>query len=256
GDSYWESRFEMHLGPAYASTAKELILQDHTPSDTHLDTIISPTLFSVGTSRRLFRGMVHLTESESWRWAFQMILENTRWDLPDADVERHMAVAFEYVMEMLVEKDAAARRLDPAGDQALKLAKRMRRQRLHAGGREGDQPAAGRDHAAEQREHQPTGLSPPTQSADDPPDDAHDAPQYRADQGPEPLAPPAALDRHGRRGRRGGPLEVKRSEPHRSPGGQHQVDFQSARDLGCANEVEGELEGPPGRRAVTGPEPA
>src|SRR5438477_593714 len=136
GHSYWESRFETHLGPAYASTAKELILQDHTPSDTHLDTIISPTLFSVGTSRRLFRGMVHLTESESWRWAFQIILENTRWDLPDADVERHMAVAFEYVMEMLGQTDAAARRLDPAGDQALKLAKRMRRQALHEGGRE------------------------------------------------------------------------------------------------------------------------
>ena len=136
GHSYWESRFETHLGTAYASTAKELILQDHTPSDTHLDTIISPTLFSVGTSRRLFRGMVHLTESESWRWAFQIILENTRWDLPDADVERHMAVAFEYVMEMLGEKDAAARRLDPAGDQALKLAKRMRRQALQEGGRE------------------------------------------------------------------------------------------------------------------------
>src|SRR2546422_8701343 len=81
GHSYWESRFETHLGDAYAKEAKELILQDHTPSDTHLDTIISPTLFSVRTSRRLFRGMVHLTESESWRWAFQMILENTRWDL-------------------------------------------------------------------------------------------------------------------------------------------------------------------------------
>src|SRR5439155_92429 len=63
GHSYWESRFETHLGDAYAKEAKELILQDHTPSDTHLDTIISPTLFSVRTSRRLFRGMVHLTES-------------------------------------------------------------------------------------------------------------------------------------------------------------------------------------------------
>src|SRR5207245_10942808 len=42
----------------------------------------------------------------------------------------------EYVMEMLGQTDAAARRLDPAGDQALKLAKRMRRQALHEGGRE------------------------------------------------------------------------------------------------------------------------
>ena len=136
GHSYWESRFETHLGPAYAGTAKELILQDHTPSDAHLDSIISPTLFSLRTNRRLFRGMVRLTESESWRWAFQVILENTRWDLPDQHVERQMAVAFEYVMEVLGEKDAAARRLDPAGAHALRLAKQMRRQALQEGGRQ------------------------------------------------------------------------------------------------------------------------
>src|SRR3989475_7000222 len=47
----------------------------------------------------------------------QLMLENSRWDLPDADVERHMAVAFEYVMEALGDRDAAARRLDPAGHQ-------------------------------------------------------------------------------------------------------------------------------------------
>jgi len=136
GHSYWESRFETHLGDAYAKEAKDVILRDHAPSDAHLDSIISPTLFSTQTNRRLFRGMVHLTESESWRWAFQLLLENTRWDLPDADVERHMAVAFEYVMQMLGERDAAARRLDPAGEQALRIAKRMRRQALQEGGRE------------------------------------------------------------------------------------------------------------------------
>lgn len=136
GHSYWESRFETHLGDAYARTAKQVILKDHTQSDTHLDGILSPTLFSVGTSRRLFRGLVHLTESQSWQWAFQTIAENSRWDLPNADVERHMAVAFEYVMETLGEKDAAARRLDPAGDQALGLAKQMRRQTLREGGRQ------------------------------------------------------------------------------------------------------------------------
>ena len=134
GHSYWESRFETHLGDAYARTAKEVIQKDHGTSDAHLDQILSPTLFSHGINRRLFRGMVHLTESQSWQFAFQLILESTRWDLPNADVERHMAVAFEYVMELLGEKDAAARRLDPAGDQALKLAKQMRRMALREGG--------------------------------------------------------------------------------------------------------------------------
>ena len=136
GHSYWESRFETHLGDTFARTAKEVILRDHGTSDAHLDGILSPTLFSVRTSRRLFRGMVHLTESQSWQWAFQLISENSRWDLPEEDVERHMAVAFEYVMELLGVPDAAARGLDPAGDQALMLAKRMRREALHEGGRQ------------------------------------------------------------------------------------------------------------------------
>jgi hypothetical protein len=137
GHSYWESRFETHLGDAYAATAKEVILQDHGSSDAHLDGIISPTLFSVRTSRRLFRGMVHVTESQSWQWVFQTLRETSRWDLPDEDVERHMAVAFEYVMETLGADagDAAARRLDPAGEKALGMAKRMRRQALREGGR-------------------------------------------------------------------------------------------------------------------------
>jgi hypothetical protein len=135
GHSYWESRFESHLGDAYARTAKEVILQDHAQNDAHLDQIISPTLFSTRTNRRLFRGMVHLTESQSWQWAFQRIRETARADLENEDVERHMALTFEYIMEMLGERDAAARRLDPIGDQPLRLAKRMRREALRAGAR-------------------------------------------------------------------------------------------------------------------------
>ncbi|MGH7530990.1 MAG: zinc dependent phospholipase C family protein [Gemmatimonadales bacterium] len=140
GHSYWESRFETHLGDAYAREARDVILRDHAESDAHLDGILSPTLFSVRTNRRLFRGMVHLTESQSWQWVFQVIAETSRWDLADRDVERHMAVAFEYVMELLggdggAASEAAARRLDPAGTTALQLAKRMRRQALHEGGR-------------------------------------------------------------------------------------------------------------------------
>ena len=136
GHSYWESRLETHLGDRYARTAKSIILQDHGASDSHLDAILSPTLFSIRTNRRLFRGMVHVTESQSWQWAFQVIAENSRWDLPGKDVERHMSVAFEYVMEGLAEAHAATHRLDPSGEQALGLAKQMRRRALQEGGRQ------------------------------------------------------------------------------------------------------------------------
>src|SRR2546422_6841035 len=65
--------------------------------------------FSVRTSRRLFRGMVHLTESQSWQWAFQTLREASRWDLPDADVrsEEHtseLQSRLHLVCRLLLEK--------------------------------------------------------------------------------------------------------------------------------------------------------
>jgi len=134
GHSYWESRFETPLGDSFARTAKEVILLDHTPADAHLDQIISPTIFSVRTNRRLFRGMVHLTEMQGWHRAFQVAERRSRWDLPVTDIERHLALSFEYIMEMLAEPDATPRRLDPSGEKPLRLAKRMRRETLLAGG--------------------------------------------------------------------------------------------------------------------------
>ena len=116
GHAYWESTVRdaprRRVSPG---TAKEVIQLDHTPADAHLDQIISPTIFSVRTNRRLFRGMVHLVETRSWQRAFRMARAHSRWDLPDEDVEQHMALSYEFVMEMLGDDRPLARRLDPGG---------------------------------------------------------------------------------------------------------------------------------------------
>jgi hypothetical protein len=130
GHSYWESRFETHLGDKYARTAMDLIRLDHSTSDGHLDRIISPTIFSVRTNRRLFRGMVRVAETQSWQRAFRIVAQNSRWDLTDDEVERHMATSFHLVMEMLRAAEGTARRLDPSGEASLRLAKRLRRRFL------------------------------------------------------------------------------------------------------------------------------
>lgn len=126
GHSWWESRFETHLGSQYARTAMDLIRMDHAVSDAHLDSIISPTIFSVRTSRRLFRGMVGITETTSWQGAFKAVAANSRWDLEVADVDAHMGAAFQLIMENLASDGAQARRLDPSGESSLALAKRIR----------------------------------------------------------------------------------------------------------------------------------
>ena len=135
GHSYWETRVEAHLGDIYARTAKDVIRRDHTEADTHLDRLIAPTIFSVRTNRRLFRGMVHLTETTSWQRASQVAREFSRWPLADEDVERHLALSFDFMLQLLAEPPsvAAARELDPSGDRPLKSAQEIRRRVLRDG---------------------------------------------------------------------------------------------------------------------------
>jgi hypothetical protein len=135
GHSYWETRVECHLGDAYARAAKDVILLDHAHADAHLDRIISPTIFSVRTNRRLFRGMVRLTDTESWQRAAQAARSRSRWDLADQDVERHLALSYDYVVDVLADRAPAARDLDPSGEAPLTTAKRRRREALRLTGR-------------------------------------------------------------------------------------------------------------------------
>ncbi len=137
GHSYWESRFETHLGDAAARRAKEIIVLDHTRSDAHLDRILSPTIFSTSTNRRIFRGMVRVTDSDSWQRIFQLAAERSRWDLADAEVARYLARSFDYVVDLLSRMELAEpMRLDPAGEMQLRAAKQVRRAARRVGGQE------------------------------------------------------------------------------------------------------------------------
>jgi hypothetical protein len=135
GHSYWESRFELPLGDAFPRKARELILRDHTRSDDHLDRILSPTIFSTQTNRRLFRGMVYVTDSESWQRIFHLVQEKSRWDLPHADVARYMDRSYDFILDLFNRLDRSEQyRLDPSGDEALRIAKQVRRAAMRRSG--------------------------------------------------------------------------------------------------------------------------
>jgi len=137
GHSYWESRFDMHIGEGFSRTAKQLILRDHSHSDEHLDRILSPTIFSTPTNRRIFRGMVYVADTESWQRIFHLVEEKSRWDLTEQEVAMYMARAFDYIVDLLTRLDRAEPyKLDPAGTVPLREAKKVRRAALRRGGEE------------------------------------------------------------------------------------------------------------------------
>ncbi|HSJ62975.1 MAG TPA: zinc dependent phospholipase C family protein [Gemmatimonadaceae bacterium] len=134
GHSYWESRFETHLGERFSRRARDLIALDHGRSDGHLDRILSPTIFSTSTNRRIFRGMVYVTDTESWQRIFQIAADASRWDLPDPEIARYVSRSYDYVMDLLARMgDAEVRALDPAGDVALRAAVQVRRDARRTG---------------------------------------------------------------------------------------------------------------------------
>ncbi|MEO7368670.1 MAG: zinc dependent phospholipase C family protein [Gemmatimonadaceae bacterium] len=134
GHSYWESRIDTHVGERFSRRAREVILLDHSASDGHLDRILSPTIFSTPTNRRIFRGMVYVTDTESWQRIFQMVSEKSRWDLHEYDVSAYMVRSYEYIVDLFNNFDSAEPyRLDPAGTDALREAKRVRRAALRIG---------------------------------------------------------------------------------------------------------------------------
>jgi hypothetical protein len=137
GHSYWESRFDTHIGERFSRTAKQLILRDHSHSDEHLDRILSPTIFSTPTNRRIFRGMVYVADTESWQRIFHLVEEKSRWDLTEREIASYMARAFDFIIDLMVRLDRAEPyKLDPAGETALRDAKKVRRAALRRGGEE------------------------------------------------------------------------------------------------------------------------
>lgn len=135
GHSYWESRIDTHLGEAWPRKARELLTLDHASSDHHLDRILSPTLFGTQTNRRIFRGMVYVTDSDSWQRIFHLVSENSRWDLTDGDVARYLSRSFDYIIDLFQSWDRSeAFRFDPSGAQPLAEAKKVRRAARRQGG--------------------------------------------------------------------------------------------------------------------------
>ncbi len=135
GHTYWESRVETVLGDAVPRAARDLIRLDHRPADAHLERILSPTIFSVRTNRRLFRGMVRLTDSRPWQVGMQVAVDQSRWDLTEELIGEHLGRAERYIRLTLNDPDGPLVALDPNGEAAIVRSKLVRRDALRGPGR-------------------------------------------------------------------------------------------------------------------------
>ncbi len=135
GHSYWEHRMDVQLGERYTALARHVVMDhDHAEADALFDRVLSATLFSFQTNRRIFRGMIRFQDNERWHSIFGTIIENSRWKLTEEEIEGYVVRSFDYVVDYLNRRgESVAAGLDPIGDWNLKLSKQVRRLALKEG---------------------------------------------------------------------------------------------------------------------------
>lgn len=136
GHAYWEHRMDMHVGEDYLSEARHIVMEnDHSEADDLFDRVLSGTIFSFRTNRRIFRGMIRFSDNDRWQQVFERVLQKSRFDLPDSAVDTYQALSFEYVIDYLSSRDdSRPATLDPIGELNLRLAKKVRRLTMARGG--------------------------------------------------------------------------------------------------------------------------
>ena len=135
GHSYWEARMDTHLDERYRRLARHVVMEhDHSDADALFDQVLSATLFSFRTNRRIFRGMIRFQDNERWQSVFGTVLSRSRWDLSDEAVVGYLERSFDYVVDYLDRRgDAICAALDPIGDRNLTMSKQVRRMAMQDG---------------------------------------------------------------------------------------------------------------------------
>lgn len=128
GHSYWEHRMDARVGPEYVSLARRVVTElDHSRADALFDDVLSHTLFSFRTNRRIFRGLIRMTDYQRWQTIFDTVIEQSRWELDDHETERFLGASFNRMIALLRHGQVPG---DPTGEAALEEAKRERREVL------------------------------------------------------------------------------------------------------------------------------
>jgi hypothetical protein len=135
GHAYWEHRLDVQLGTRYTALAREVVMDyDHSEADTLFDSVLSGTIFSFETNRRLFRGMIRFQDNDRWHFVLDRAIQVSRWDLTDATMESYLSRSFNFVVDYLQRgRESLPAALDPVGDFNLQLAKKVRKLALREG---------------------------------------------------------------------------------------------------------------------------
>ena len=126
--TYWEMRFETFVDKQAWEEARAVCRSDQRANDVMLRSVLTATLFSFGTNKRIFNSIMLLSRLERWQRIMHTLSSNSRYVLADSDRDEYLRLTKAAVFDYLQHPEGAeVMRLDPTGERALAMAEAFRK---------------------------------------------------------------------------------------------------------------------------------
>lgn len=129
--TYWEMRFEAHVDPKIWPLARIIARQNFSDNDAMMRSVLSDTIFSFGTNKRIFNSLLLLSRLQQWQKMLRSLSETSKWVISDAEKNEYFRLACDATLSILQDLEASPYlQADPTGERALTAAT-MIRKNLH-----------------------------------------------------------------------------------------------------------------------------
>lgn len=126
--AYWEMRFEAQVDQESWDMAKALARFDFSDNDQMLRAILSDTIFSFATNKRLFNSLLLLNRLKHWQQTLVAMSKTSRWPLHESDRQEYFDLACTATLSLLKEHEKSPwMAADPTGERALAAALKVRK---------------------------------------------------------------------------------------------------------------------------------
>jgi hypothetical protein len=126
--AYWEMRFEAHVSPEIWPLARSIGRKDFSDNDTLMRGVLSDTIFSFGTNKRLFNSLLLLSRLQQYQKVLRSLAKTSKWAITEEDQKEYLSLTSEATLSYLQDIDNSPfSNADPTGERALNTAGMIRK---------------------------------------------------------------------------------------------------------------------------------
>lgn len=126
--AYWETRFDAAVPAGVWEEGFRIARENYQENDRLLRSVLTETIFSFRTNKRIFNSILLVSRMEQWQQAIRALDGSSRFPIDDGDREEYLARAREAVVSILTDPHRSPwLSADPTGEIPLAAAERLRK---------------------------------------------------------------------------------------------------------------------------------